>query len=346
MHGGITHVSAVIKRRPRTTRAGQGTEEPLLALLAALQAVEAGDFSVQLPAHWAGRRRLQGEFLRSARLMNSMIEQISEFSSEVTRVALEVGIEGKLGGQAQVPGVAGTGKDLTENVNPLATNLTNQVHAIADVAPAVARGDLTRTITVDVRGEVAELRDNINSMIQTPGAPERLLDETALFPHRVIADLPPAQQRMVQRLHESDDAIRNKRVLVVDDDVRTIFALSSVLERHGMEVVTASNGQEAIDRVASDPTIGLVLMDIMTPGMDGYDAIRAIREKPESRSLPIVALTAKAMKGDREKCLEAGASDYLAKPAVTDQLLGVLLDILPRLKSGDSYGAHPGIEPE
>ena len=161
-------------------------------------------------------------------------------------------------------------------------------------------------------------------------SPERLLDETALFLHRVIADLPPAKQRMVQRLHESDDALRGKRVLVVDDDVRNIFALSSVLERHGMDVVTAGNGQEAIEQVESDPDIALVLMDIMMPGMDGYDTMRAIRAQPDSRSLPIVALTAKAMKGDREKCLEAGASDYIAKPVVTDQLLGVLRQWLHR----------------
>ena len=161
-------------------------------------------------------------------------------------------------------------------------------------------------------------------------SPERLLDETALFLHRVIDQLPPAKRRMVQRLHESDEALRDKRVLVVDDDVRNIFALSSVLERHGMAVVTAGNGQEAIDKVAGDDDIDLVLMDIMMPGMDGYDTMRAIRDKPESRALPIVALTAKAMKGDREKCLEAGASDYLAKPVVTDQLLGVLRQWLHR----------------
>ena len=161
-------------------------------------------------------------------------------------------------------------------------------------------------------------------------SPERLLDETALFLHRVIADLPPAKQRMVQALHESDDALKQKRVLVVDDDVRNIFALSSVLERHGMGVVTAGTGQEAIEKVASDADIDLVLMDIMMPGMDGYDTMRAIREMPDSRALPIVALTAKAMKGDREKCLEAGASDYLAKPVVTDQLLGVLRQWLHR----------------
>ena len=161
-------------------------------------------------------------------------------------------------------------------------------------------------------------------------SPERLLDETALFLHRVIANLPPAKQKMVQRLHESDEALKHKRVLVVDDDVRNIFALSSVLERHGMGVLSAGNGQEAIEKVASDREIDLVLMDIMMPGMDGYDTMRAIRSNPESRALPIIALTAKAMKGDREKCLEAGASDYLAKPVVTDQLLGVLRQWLHR----------------
>jgi len=161
-------------------------------------------------------------------------------------------------------------------------------------------------------------------------SPERLLDETALFLHRVISDLPPAKQRMVQRLHESDEALKHKRVLVVDDDVRNIFALSSVLERHGMGVITAGNGQEAIEKVAGDREIDLVLMDIMMPGMDGYDTMRAIRGNPDSRALPIIALTAKAMKGDREKCLEAGASDYLAKPVVTDQLLGVLRQWLHR----------------
>jgi len=161
-------------------------------------------------------------------------------------------------------------------------------------------------------------------------SPERLLDETALFLHRDVETLAPAKQKIVRRLHESDESLRRKRVLVVDDDVRNIFALSSVLERHGMDVITAGTGQEAIGKVASDEDIDLVMMDIMMPGMDGYDTIRAIRARPESRALPIVALTAKAMKGDREKCLEAGASDYLAKPVVTDQLLGVLRQWLHR----------------
>ncbi|GAB3729256.1 HAMP domain-containing protein [Luteimonas pelagia] len=179
--------------------------------------------------------------------------------------------------------------------------------------------------------EDAKLRKVAKSVvIKGVESPERLLDETALFLHRVIDDLPESKRRMVQRLHESDDVLRDKRVLVVDDDVRNIFAMSSVLERHGIQVVSAGNGQEAIEKVTGDDAIDLVLMDIMMPGMDGYDTMRAIREKPDLRTLPIVAVTAKAMKGDREKCLEAGASDYLAKPVVTDQLLGVLRQWLHR----------------
>ncbi|WP_228076542.1 HAMP domain-containing protein [Novilysobacter ciconiae] len=167
-------------------------------------------------------------------------------------------------------------------------------------------------------------------VIKDVESPERLLDETALFLHRVIADLPEAKQRMVESLHTSNHSLRDKRVLVVDDDVRNIFAMSSMLERHGMDVVTAGNGAEAIEKVLADDTIALVLMDIMMPGMDGYQTMRAIRERPDLRALPIIAVTAKAMKGDREKCLEAGASDYLAKPVVTDQLLGVLRQWLHR----------------
>jgi HAMP domain-containing protein/CheY-like chemotaxis protein len=155
-------------------------------------------------------------------------------------------------------------------------------------------------------------------------SPERLLDETALFLHRVVAELPPEKQRMLDRLHRSDDDLIGKKVLVVDDDVRNIFALSSVLERRGMHVLTAGTGFEAIDTLEKTRDIAIVLMDIMMPEMDGYQTMQAIRLKPALRRLPIVALTAKAMKGDREKCLEAGASDYLAKPVNTEQLLSAL----------------------
>ena len=155
-------------------------------------------------------------------------------------------------------------------------------------------------------------------------SPERLLDETALFLHRVITNLPPEKQNMLDRLHRSDEALVGKKVLVVDDDVRNIFALSSVLERRGMTVLTAETGREAIATLESTPDVAITLMDIMMPGMDGYETMQVIRQNASFRRLPIIALTAKAMKGDREKCLEAGASEYLAKPVNTEQLLSAL----------------------
>ena len=155
-------------------------------------------------------------------------------------------------------------------------------------------------------------------------SPERLLDETALFLHRVIADLPQQKQNMLDRLHRSDDALVGKKVLVVDDDVRNIFALSSVLERRGMSVLTAGTGKAAIETLEFVSDVSIVLMDIMMPEMDGYETMQVIRRNASFRRLPIIALTAKAMKGDREKCLEAGASEYLAKPVNTEQLLSTL----------------------
>jgi len=161
-------------------------------------------------------------------------------------------------------------------------------------------------------------------------SPERLLDETALFLHRVVGDLPPEKQKMLQRLYASDEQLAGSTVLLVDDDARNVFALSSVLERRGMKVLTATTGLEAIQLIEATPQLALVLMDIMMPGMDGYQAISAIRKNPKHRRLPIIALTAKAMKGDREKCLDAGASDYLAKPVDTEQLLSTLRNWLHR----------------
>jgi len=173
--------------------------------------------------------------------------------------------------------------------------------------------------------EDARLRTLARSVVvKGVESPERLLDETALFLHRVVDELPPEKQSMLERLHHSDEALIGRKVLVVDDDVRNIFALSSVLERRGMTVLTAGTGREAIATLESTPDIAIVLMDIMMPEMDGYETMQVIRQNPAFRRLPIVALTAKAMKGDREKCLEAGASEYLAKPVNTDQLLSAL----------------------
>jgi HAMP domain-containing protein/CheY-like chemotaxis protein/signal transduction histidine kinase len=161
-------------------------------------------------------------------------------------------------------------------------------------------------------------------------SPERLLDETSLFLHRVVADLPLEKQTMLRRLHSSDEHLEGKQVLLVDDDSRNIFALSSVLERRGMQVVAATTGKEAISLLEANPDIAIVLMDIMMPEMDGYETIQTIRSNKAWHRLPIVALTAKAMKGDREKTLDSGASDYLAKPVNTEQLLGTLRTWLHR----------------
>jgi CheY-like chemotaxis protein len=155
-------------------------------------------------------------------------------------------------------------------------------------------------------------------------SPERLLDETSLFLHRVVTELPPEKQRMLERLNSSDEDLVDQTALLIDDDARNIFALSSVLERRGMKVLTATTGKEAIGLIEKTSSLAIVLMDIMMPEMDGYQTIEKIRRNSRLRRLPIIALTAKAMKGDREKCLEAGASDYLAKPVNTEQLLAAL----------------------
>jgi CheY-like chemotaxis protein len=155
-------------------------------------------------------------------------------------------------------------------------------------------------------------------------SPERLLDETALFLHRVQSRMPEPQRKMLERLHKTDDMLSNKKVLVVDDDIRNIFAMTSLLERHNMVVHSAENGRDAIGVLSENDDIDVVLMDIMMPEMDGYDTIQEIRKVPKFKALPILALTAKAMKGDREKCIDAGASDYISKPVDTEQLLSLL----------------------
>jgi HAMP domain-containing protein/CheY-like chemotaxis protein/signal transduction histidine kinase len=190
---------------------------------------------------------------------------------------------------------------------------------LADIPVIVFTG---RELTPD---EDARLHSMARSVVvKGVESPERLLDETTLFLHRLIANLPANKQRMLERLHNSDDDLVERVVLLVDDDARNILALSSVLECRGMRVVTAMTGKEAISILQSAPEVSIALMDIMMPEMDGYQTIEKIRESERFGRLPIIALTAKAMKGDREKCIAAGASDYLAKPVNTEQLLAVL----------------------
>jgi CheY-like chemotaxis protein len=155
-------------------------------------------------------------------------------------------------------------------------------------------------------------------------SPERLLDETALFLHCNINTLPEAKQSAIQKLHEAETVLKDKKILIVDDDIRNIFAMTSLLERYEMQILSAETGKTALEHLLASPDIDVVLMDIMMPDMDGYDTMRAIRKFAKFRTLPVIALTAKAMKGDREKCIDAGASDYIAKPVDSAELLSML----------------------
>ncbi len=169
---------------------------------------------------------------------------------------------------------------------------------------------------------IRQLADTI--IVKDVCSPERLLDETALFLHRVESKLPPPKREMLRRVAQTDPALVGRKVLVVDDDVRNIFALTALLEQHEMRVVYAENGREALRKLEMEPGVDIVLMDIMMPEMDGYEATRQIRSLGKYARLPVIALTAKAMKGDREKCIEAGASDYITKPVDPDQLISLL----------------------
>ncbi|MEC4814311.1 MAG: response regulator [Scytonema sp. PMC 1069.18] len=178
--------------------------------------------------------------------------------------------------------------------------------------------ELTRTEDTRLR----RLAETV--IVKDVRSPERLLDETALFLHRIQANLPAPKRQILEQLHTSDPVLIGKKVLIVDDDVRNIFALTSMLERYQMEVLYAETGTDGIEILQNTSDIDVVLMDVMMPEMDGYETTRLIRQNNQFKSLPIIALTAKAMQGDREKCIEAGASDYITKPVDTEQLLSLL----------------------
>ncbi|HEX9291690.1 MAG TPA: response regulator, partial [Anaeromyxobacteraceae bacterium] len=161
-------------------------------------------------------------------------------------------------------------------------------------------------------------------VVKSARSPEQLLEETTLHLHRAQDSLPEAQRKVLERAHASDLLLRGKKVLVVDDDVRNVFAVTSALERHGMTVLYAEDGRSGLELLGATPDVDAVLMDIMMPEMDGCETIAEIRKSPRLRTLPVIALTAKAMRGDREKCMEAGASDYVTKPVDVDQLLSLL----------------------
>jgi CheY-like chemotaxis protein len=153
---------------------------------------------------------------------------------------------------------------------------------------------------------------------------ERMFDETARALHRCVAHLPESQRRLLEQLAKTSEPLRGARILIVDDDIRNIFAMTSLLEAHGMEVCSAETGSDALRLLRERSHFDVILMDIMLPGMDGYETMRAMRKIANLRGLPIVALTAKAMRGDRDRCIEAGASDYLSKPVESARLLSTL----------------------
>jgi CheY-like chemotaxis protein len=177
-----------------------------------------------------------------------------------------------------------------------------------------------RELLEEESSKLSQLAESI--LIKDVRSPERLLDQTALLLHRNVQRLPERQRKMIEHLHHG--VLENKKVLVVDDDIRNIFAMTSLLERFKMRVVSAENGKDGIQMLTEQRDIDIVLMDIMLPTMDGYTTIRAIRDMAALKELPIIAVTAKAMKGDREKCLAAGASDYLCKPVEAEQLRSTL----------------------
>jgi CheY-like chemotaxis protein len=177
-------------------------------------------------------------------------------------------------------------------------------------------------LSKEVQARLSRLASTV--VLKTADSQERLLDEATLFLHREQSRLPQEAQTLIRKLHQPNDLLRNKRILIVDDDMRNIYSLTNALEEEGLHCVTAENGKEALSVLYTDPAIDIVLMDIMMPEMDGYEATLAIRKKENFRKLPIIALTAKAMKGDKEKCLAVGMSDYISKPLDIPQLLNLL----------------------
>jgi len=209
------------------------------------------------------------------------------------------------------------------------------------LAPHVPPIILMATRTFSAREEQELAHAARISVVKRANTLERVLDDTVLLLHRAEGDLTEEQCRILEHLRKTDPTLIGKTVLVVDDDVRNIFALASLLEEHNMKVVHAENGRAGIELLKARPEINLVLMDIMMPEMDGYETMSTIRQIPEFRTLPIVALTAKAMKGDRAKCLEAGASDYITKPVDIEQLFSVLRVCM----GSDQYEASQMVAP-
>jgi CheY-like chemotaxis protein len=254
---------------------------------------------------------------RDAARREAMLAQIGEQDIEVqaadsAAAALEII-------RAEPVDCVVVGKELTD-LSPLdfVERLSQEEYGV-DV-PVIAYHRTTPT--ADEESQLKRLAQVAN--VRRVRSPERLLDQASLFLHRPVALLPEERHVTLRGLHDNEVSLAGKHVMVVDDDIRNIFALTSLLERENMNVVSAETGRDAIRLLQQRPNIDVMLLDIMMPEMDGIDTMRAIRKQPQFASLPIVAVTAKAMKGDREKCIEAGAWDYLSKPVDPDQLFSIL----------------------
>jgi HAMP domain-containing protein/signal transduction histidine kinase/DNA-binding response OmpR family regulator len=284
--------------------------------------------------------QLGAAFSRLCEVVNKPVKSLLLLESDGERRAQAVELLGNTDIETIAVGTAQEALDALSSrpVDCMVLGVWNGFEAGLELLPQLKKRPEWRSVPVVLYGDSelsasddAQLRKLLHSLVvREARSPERLLDETARFLHRDATRLPEPKRAILERLHSSGDVLAGHTVLIVDDDVRNIFAMTSLLERHGMQVVTAENGREALERLEGTPEVDLVLMDVMLPEMDGYETTRAMRRLPGKRSLPILALTAKAMKGDREKCIEAGASDYIAKPVEADHLLAQLRSWLYR----------------
>ena len=297
-----------------------------------------------------GARLVITKPLATGAALEDAVAAIKRYAEEATRELLIVEpdaprreqLGGLLGGPDVSVTAVGSGAEAIaalERRLPDCLILSPEVRDVTfqDFAKRLVRNAMARPVTVLVHGEregeaqVEALKRVLPGLtVKDVRTEQRLLDQTALYLHRRFGDLSPAQRRILTDLHGGNKALGGKKALIVDDDIRNIFALTSVLEEHHLLVVSAENGQDAIKTLQAYPDIDVVLMDIMMPQMDGMETTRQIRLDPRFKDVPIIAVTAKAMKGDREKCIEAGATDYLPKPVDVDRLLGLVMSLLER----------------
>ena len=281
-----------------------------------------------------GKSDLEGALVRIENFINRKIKNlliVEDSENSRTAIRLLIGTSGVKCFEA------GTGKDALETIQNHHIDCIILDLGLPDMSGFDLIHELERRknkklppiivytgkeLTKEENDELQEYADSI--IIKGVKSEERLLDETALFLHRTISNMPESKQQIINNLYDKETAFHAKKILVVDDDSRNIFALSKILQERGMEVIKAENGKLALDMLNTYQDIDLVLMDIMMPEMDGYETMRRIRSQAKFKGLPVIALTAKAMKDDKQKCIDAGANDYITKPIDIDRLLSLM----------------------